>query len=248
MVFYVVYRASEEFKNRRLIPRRLKALGCRRIRGSFWEVDDEKVNDVLKLLQGNQPILLRRLREIRKPKFDKESNLIDFGSLVVFVYRAEEKDEMSKIRKLLKRAPCIRLCRAVYAFSQNHSFFDSKKDLIDARGFWMLIQEIDKNVKVFPRMVIANSESVTVLLERVKMRIEKGINDIVMGYRDLYRRAVNGEIDKRNLREEQLKLDRKFNLIKKLSSFYEKWLRMDFSNTITRPYPFIRKIRSIDKK
>ncbi len=246
MVFYVVYRASKEYRNRRLIPKRLKALGCRRIVGSFWEVGDEKVGDVLKVLEGNQPVLLKRLRETRKPEFDKEDKLTDFGSLVVFAYQSERKEETSKIKKLLKKAPYIRLCRTVYAFSREHSNYDTKGNLIDARRFWMFAQETGENVKVFPRMVIVNSESIPILLERITKRIQKGIDAVVMGYLDLYHRAAKGEIDRKGLHEEQLKLYRRFISIKKLAIFYKKWLGTDFSKIITKPYPVMRKIRSMN--
>jgi len=242
MVLYAVYRASEEFKNRRLIPKHLKALGCRCVRRSFWEVDDEKVNDVLRVLKRNEPILLKRLREIRKPQFDEKNNLTDLGSLVVFVYKSGGKDEIDKIRNLLKRAPCIRLCRGVYAFYQEHSNFDSKGELIGARLFWSLARE-DGNIKVFPRMIIVNPESVTKLLEKITLRIEKGIDDVVAGYEDLYQRAIKGEIGKKDIREERLKLDRKFSSMKKLAKFYRKWLGIDFSKITTKPYTLIRKTR-----
>jgi len=246
MVFYVVYRASQEFRNRRLIPKRLKALGCRRIIGSFWEVDDEKVSETLKVLRGNQPIVLKRLREIRRPEFDEESNLIDIGSLIVFAYKSEGKDETCRIIKILKKSPCIRLSRTVYAFCRGHSHYDNRGDLIDAKRFWVLVQEINENVKVFPRMVIVNNESIPELLERIRTRIEKGIGDVLTGYRDLYYGAVNGEIRRKEAHEQQLKLYRKFILMKKLANFYQKWLGMDFSKIITKPYALIRKTRTMD--
>jgi len=245
MVSYVVYKASEEFKNRRLIAKRLKTLGCRCIRRSFWEVDEERVNDVLNVLRGNQPILLKRLREVRRSRFDRENNLIDFGSLVVFVYKSGKKDRVDKIRSLLKKAPCIRLCNGVYAFCQEPSFFEGQEGLIDAKLFWILAKEIDETIRVFPRTVIVNSESAVRLLEDVKMRIEKEINDVAMGYRTLYQKAINGEVTEKDSRREQMNLKRKFVLIKRLAVFYEKWLKIDFSNIVTRPYPFMRKTRLI---
>lgn len=198
------------------------------------------------MLRQNQPILLKRLREVKKPRFNEENNLIDPGSLVVFAYRSEDKDDKNKIRELLKRAPCIRLGRAVYAFCQEYSHYDRKADLVDARRFRMLWQANNGNLRVFGRMVIVNVECVPALLEKLTARIDKGINDVVAGYEALYQRAMRGEIGMKDLREEQSKLERRFNLVKKLARFYEKWLRIDFSKIITKPYPIIRKVRSLN--
>jgi len=118
MVLYVVYRASRESKDRSVLPRRLKALGCRRVRRSFWEVDGEKVNRVLKVLEKNQPILLKRVREIKKPRIVRNKGVSELGSLVIVMYATPKEAKREKIRNFLRNEPYIRLCRSVYPFSQ----------------------------------------------------------------------------------------------------------------------------------
>ncbi|MEM2914889.1 MAG: hypothetical protein QXH91_05785 [Candidatus Bathyarchaeia archaeon] len=240
MVFCVVYKASKEYKNRGLIPKRLKALGCRPISKSFWEVDDKKVNEVLNIISENQPILLKRTRETKRPNFDDENNLVDIGNLAVVVYNAE-KDEKNKIRALLRKTPYI---RSVYAFCQNHSCYDKKNELIDVSHVFSFIKEIDDDVRLFPRMTIVNTDSIKILIDKVKLRIEKEIDEIIKDYRDLLQKALRSEIDKAYLKDEEKKLRKKIIRIRKIANFYEKWLRIDFAKTLMRIYPVTRKIQS----
>jgi len=64
---YVVYRAPKESKNRSAIPNRLKSLGCKRLHEAFWRIRDDEIRKVLNVLAKNQPILLKRIREVKKP-------------------------------------------------------------------------------------------------------------------------------------------------------------------------------------
>jgi len=245
MAFYFVYKASKEFKNRGLIPKRLKALGCRRVCGSFWEVRSDKVNEVLKVIRENQPILLKRTREIKKPRFDDEDNVVDIGSLVVIVHNAD-KVEKGRIRGLLRKTPYIRLCRSVYAFSQNHSHYDKKGDLLDVSHFFSFMKEIDGDAKIFPRMTIANTnpDTIHIILERVNTRIEKEADEVFKDYKSLLQMAVNSKVDKKTLNESEKKLYRRFVLIKRVANFYEKWLKIDFARGVMKIYPVTRRLQA----
>jgi len=246
MVLYFVYKASKEYKNRGLIPKRLKALGCRRVCRSFWAVDDDKTNDVLKVIRENQPILLKRSREIKKPRFDDEDNLIDIGSLVIVAYNAE-KVEKGKVRGWLRKTPYIRLCRSVYAFCQNPSQYDRKGKLVDVSRFFSFIKEVDEDAKIFPRMIIinTNSDSIHILLERVRMRIEKEVDEVFRYYRSLLQMVVDSKIDKKRLNEEEKKLYKRFLSIKRIANFYDKWLKVDFARDMMKIYPVTRKLQSV---
>jgi len=245
MVFYVVYRASKDYKNRSLIPRRLRAIGCTQLGKSFWEIEEEKADRAFWLLQKNQPIFLKRIREIRKPRFLKEKDIYEPGSMVIVAYRTPKEAKRERIRNFLKRAPCIRLCRSVYAFYQEHSRFDKNNELVDARRFRNFIQEIEEDVKVVPRVVIVNSESVERLLEETRERIEDEISDIVECCKDLYQKASEGKYDEQHIRNVLSKINRRFITVKKVATFYERWLKMDFSKSLMKPYGAIQKLHSI---
>jgi len=245
MVFYVVYKASKGFKNRSLIPRRLRALGCRQVCKSFWEVEEEEANKVLNVLHENQPILLKRIREIRKPKFVKEEGVYELGSLVIITYRTPKEVKREKKKSFLKKAPCIRLCRSVYAFYQEHSRFDKDNQLVDARRFLNFIKEIEEDVKVVPRVVVVNSDSVERLLDETKKRVENEIDDIVRCYKELYQRASKREYNTQDTRDMLSKLNRRFVTMKKVATFYEKWLKINFSKNLMKPYGVIRKVRFV---
>jgi len=242
MVLYIAYRASRELKDRSLIPRRLRALGCTRVHKSFWEVEEEKANRVLTLLHKNRPVLLKRIREIRKPRFVKEKGISELGSLVIVAYESSREAKREKIRNFLKKAPCIRVCRSVYAFYQEHSRFDKSSELVDYQRFWRFIQELQNDVKVIPRVVVVNPDSVEELLEETRKRVENEISDIIRCGKELYDRISKGEEDMHENRDPLSKLKRRLVAAKKVASYYEKWLEMDFTKSLTKAYLTVRKI------
>jgi hypothetical protein len=244
MVFYIAYKASRE--NRGLISRRLNALGCKRICGSFWEVENRKLERTLKIIGGNQPVLLKRTREIKRPAYDEEGNIIDFGSLIIIVYNAR-KDDKGKIRWLLSRTPYIKICRSVYAFCHNNYKYDKRGDLFDVNYLFALMKENDKDAKIFSRMSIVNNDAETVkmLLDRVRVRIERKMRGILNGYMKLIRAKYEGQIDRKRLIDEEKKLYSKFVALRRMSIFYEKWLKINFSKDLMKIYSMIRKLHSI---
>jgi hypothetical protein len=244
MVFYIAYKASKE--NRGLISRRLNALGCKRICGSFWEVENRKLERTLKIIGGNQPVLLKRTREIKRPAYDEEGNIIDFGSLIIIVYNAR-KDDKGKIRWLLSRTPYIKICRSVYAFRHNNYKYDKRGDLFDVNYLFALMKENDKDAKIFSRMSIVNNDAETVkmLLDRVRVRIERKMRGILNGYMKLIRANYEGQIDRKRLIDEEKKLYSKFVALRRMSIFYEKWLKINFSKDLMKIYSMIRKLHSM---
>ena len=190
MVLYVVYRAPRESKGRSVLPHRLKALGCRQVHRTFWEVEEEKVNRVLKALKKNQPILLKRVREIRKPRFVRNKGVSELRSLVIVMYATPKEARREKTKDFLMKAPYIRLCRSVYAFSQKHSLFDKNNELVDALKFTDFIKEIQEYVKVIPRVVIVNKGSIERLLEETRQRVESELSDINGCCKEIYAKAL----------------------------------------------------------
>ncbi|MEM2960012.1 MAG: hypothetical protein QXU67_00240 [Candidatus Bathyarchaeia archaeon] len=245
MVFYIVYRASKEHKNRGLIPKRLETLGCKRICNSFWEVNERKIDEALKVVSGNQPILLKRTRDIRKPEYDGEGNLVDFGSLIIVTYNTD-RDESGRIRGLLAKTPYIRLCRSVYAFSQNDNLYSNKRrKIVNMNELFTLIKENDESSKILPRMIIMNgAEATEILIERVKLRVANKAEKILDGYKNLIQTIFDGEIEKRRLIEEEKKLYSEFASLRRIAIFYERWLRVDFAKDMMRVYSAIRKLQT----
>jgi len=249
MVLYVVYRAPRESKDRSILPRRLKALGCRQVHRSFWEVDEERVNRVLKVLERNQPMLLKRMREIRKPRLMRNKGVSELGSLIIVMYATPKEAKREKIKNYLRKAPYIRLCRSVYAFSQKHSLFDKKSEMVDAQKFSAFIKEFREDVKVIPRVVIVNKGSIERLLEETRRRVENEISDITRCCKELYDKALEGEHEVRRIRDSLSRNKRRFIAVKKVATFYQKWLGMDFSRSLLKAYRSVAKVNSIlDRK
>ncbi len=203
---------------------------------------------VLRVLQKNQPVLLKRVREIRKPRYANGKGIGGLGSLVVIAYKVPKEVKRGRIKNLLRKAPCIRLCHSVYAFYLKHKHFDKNRELVDARRFWEFIQEIDEEAKVIPRVVVVNSSSVERLLEWAKKRVEKEIDNIVDGYKVLCQKVSRGEIDEQYVRSALPKLKRRFATVRKIAAFYEKWLKIDLSRSLIKPYPAMKKVRSAIKE
>jgi hypothetical protein len=245
MVLYVVYRAPRESKDRSVLPRRLNALGCRRVHRSFWEVEEEKANSVLKVLERNQPIFLKRVREIRKPRFVRNKGVSELGSLIIVMYATPKEKKREKIKIFLRKAPYIRLCRSVYAFSQKHSLFDKNNELVDALKFAAFIKGIREDVKVIPRVVIVNKGSIERLLEETRQRFENEISDINRCCKELCDRVLGGEREVRLVRDSLSKNRRRFITVRKVATFYEKWLGMDFSRSLMKAYRAVAKVNSI---
>ncbi len=245
MVYYVAYKVSGELKYRSQIVRRLRALGCRQIRRSFWEVDKTKIGSVIKILQDNFVVILKRTREVRKPYITPEGTFSELGSLVVVAYKIPEEAKKGKIKSLLKRAPCIRLSRGVYAFAQRHKRFDKNRELVDARTFWGLVREVDANAVMVPRVIVANNQIVESLLEDVRRRVEKEVNSINEGFRILSQKVKHEELNRRHTLRITRNLRRRFMNAKKLAAFYKEWLRIDFSSILIKPYPAMREVRYV---
>lgn len=245
MVFYIAYRASEEYKNRGAISKRLKTLGCKRICSSFWEINERKINDVLRVVGGNQPILLKRTRDIRRPAYDDEGNIIDLGSLVVATYNSE-RDEGGKIKSLLAITPYIRLCRSVYAFRQNDRQYNRKGEIFNTSHLFTLIRESDRDAKVLSKMTIVNSaETIDMLLERVRTRIAKKAEKVLSGYRDLTHNILEGKVEWKDLLGEEKRLHGEFTSLRRMAVFYGKWLRLDFTMDLMKVYSTIRKLHML---
>lgn len=244
MVLYVVYRAPIESTRRSVIPSRLKALGCQQLHTAFWKVDEKKVHDVLQVLENNHPILLKRLREIKNPKLAKKRAFAGLGSLVVVTFRLPKGANREKVKNFLKKAPCIRLRRSVYAFSQKHSLYEKEPKLVDAHKFVNFIRDMQGEAKIISRVVVVNSVAASNLLQETIARVEKTAKDIISSCKEIYLNARHKK-DYSDLRERLTRIRRSFIVLKKVASVYEKWLKMDFSKNLMKAYHAIRKVNAV---
>ena len=244
MVLYVVYRAPVESTRRSVIPTRLKALECQQLHTAFWKVDEKKVHEVLEVLENNHPILLKRLREIKNPKLAQKKKLAGLGSLVVVTFRLPKGANREKVRSFLKRAPCIRLRRSVYAFSQRHSLYEKQPKLVDAHRFVNFIRELGGEAKIISRVIVVNSVAVGNLLEETTARVEKSVEDIISSCKEIYIKAKHQK-DYADLRDRLSRIRRRFIILKNVAFVYQRWLKMDFSKDLMKAYHAIRKVNSV---
>jgi uncharacterized protein (UPF0335 family) len=148
------------------------------------------------------------------------------------------------VTNFLRRAPCIRLRRSVYAFSQKHSLYEKEPKLVDALKLVNFIRDIQGNVKTISRVVIINTASVERLLQETRERVEHGVADIVSSCKEMYKKARTGN-DYAILRDRFSRIKRRFLILKKIAAVYEEWLKIDFSKSIMRAYHALRKVNSV---
>lgn len=241
MTFYVVYRAPRNDKNRVIIPKGLRALGCVQLHKSLWEVQREKIEKVLQVLQKHEPILLRRTRELRKPEWNRKGKVINVGSLSIVAYNIPN-GKRKLVNRALWKMPCIPLCRAVYALPHRHIFFD-KNDAVDV--LLKLIKENEGNVKVISRIVIEDSDSIQQAINEIEERIEQEAQEVTTLSERLLAKIKENNGDATNSSEKLANLRQRYLTLKKVSSVYEKWLRLSFSKSMLKTYRAIKKTKDI---
>jgi len=241
MVLYAVYRASKDYSNRSLIPSRLRAIGCRQINKSFWEFDRWKLSKVLAVLKGNQPILLKRAKEVKKRSI-VGGRLVDLGSLTVVSFRLPNGGK-ERVRSFLRKSPCIRLCRRVYAFYQRFSQFGLEDDLVGVDDLVNFVKEVGGEVSVFPNLIIFDGCSLVRLVDETRQRVDEEFFGVVQNCAGLYGKCLGDGCGQRQLDDALRKFRRQFVSTKRKAVYYEKWMGVDFSRSMMRAYRALLKLR-----
>jgi hypothetical protein len=240
MVYYLIFKSSEDLKERIETVKKLRLLGCKQIRRSFYTVKKEKLKNVGNILKFNSPIFLKKTRVLVKPSFEKDGKLKEIGSLIIVAYRIMKKNKRNMVKNFLKKAPCIRLCRGVYAFSYWHERFDKQKKLVDAWSFFRFMREIDGEAVIIFNVVVLNQVFFQNILEKAKKRIENEIVRIMKGCNDLIQNRGKEEENENNYIKAK-KLRKKFFKVKSVGTFFKKWLKIDLSKSLNKPYLVLKK-------
>jgi hypothetical protein len=240
MTFYVVYRAPRNDKNRGVIPNELRSLGCIQLHKSLWEVQEKEIKRVLQILQKHEPILLRRTREIRKPRRNRKGKVTDIGSLSIVAYNIPN-GKRKLVSRVLRKTPCIPLCRAVYAVPR-HAFSD-KSDTVDT--LLKLIETNREKVKVFSRIVIEDSISIQHVVDEIEERIKQEASGIIALSEKLCASIKENGSGISHQSEKLANLRQRYLALKKMAGAYEEWLKLDFSKNLLKAYRAIKKTKDI---
>jgi len=92
-------------------------------------------------------------------------------------------------------------------------------------------------------LIIVNSKAIDRLLNETENRTQKEIAHIIEGYKSLIQKVKQNEIDRLRAVKIARSLRRRFIIVKKVSAFYEEWLKLNLSAVVMKPYPAIRKAR-----
>jgi hypothetical protein len=243
MVYYVAFKPPPVREIRTQLVHQLRTMGLKQVRGSLWVVEAKNLSAAKALLQEYSPVIMKRIREIRKPSFMKDLGRSDLGNLVVVAYRIIDSGEREKVENRAKAVPCLHISRGVCAFPQRQSLFDKNGKFIDASRFYEYVREFDDSAVMIPRLIFMNSGAVERLTEETKRRIEREVRSIIEGFKVLYQRMMRNEIDRRHVLKTARKLRKRFAIVKRLAAFYGEWLNVDLSKSAMKPYPAIRKVR-----
>ncbi len=246
MVYYLVYKASKDYRNRSLIPDRLRKIGCTQISGPFWELGEGTMPKVLRLLEDNKPIIMKRSREVKK-RLIADNEVRDLGSLVAVAIRIP-KDKKEVVRSFVSKAPCIRLCRRVYAFYQRHSQFDPENKLIDAQQLASFAKKHGGEVRLVPKLIILSKRSIQRLADETEIHLEKEILQMIPKCEYAYHRCLSRECSRRELFDVLRRLRRQFLKAKRKAKYYEKWMGLDFSRNLMRTYRALLKLKHLSTK
>lgn len=245
MVYYVVYKAAKNYSNRGLIPAGLRGLGCRQINKTFWEFDKEKTYRVLRLLDKNRPVILRRIKEVRKRSII-HGKIQDLGSLIVVTYKAP-REKSETIRNFAQKAPCIRLCSRVYAFYQRQQKFDSENKLIDAQGLAAFIKELNGEVRLIPKIVALNEQSTQRLTDETKQHMEREILGIIQKCKQVYDEVLGNECSNEKVSETLRRLRARYVRAERKAGFYSAWMAVDLSRDVRKAYKALLKLRHLSR-
>jgi hypothetical protein len=243
MVYYVAYKPPRVRESRLHLVHQLKNLGFHNVRSSLWAFEAKNLPAAKALLQEHSPVIMKRIREIRKPSAKKEVGHRELGNLVVVAYRINDRAVWEKVENRLKSAPCLRICRGVCAFPQRQALFDRNGRLTNAARFYEWVREFDDSAVMIPRLILVDNGAVERLTEETRRRVEREVRSIVEGFKGLHQKMMRNDVDRRRVLKTARKLRRRFSVAKKLAAFYGEWLNVDLSKTAMKPYPAIRKVK-----
>jgi hypothetical protein len=137
MHYFLYYKPPREAAKRIWIGRKLSALGGVRLHYSFWKLPKGSLHHALELVRDNEPIVLKRSRELVPPHVDKGRRLYELGSLMVIAYNSSSTPagKRAAIVRALRRTPCIPMGPSFYLFphlkAPKYTYFRDKIMLPD---------------------------------------------------------------------------------------------------------------------
>lgn len=135
--YFLCYKPPKEAAKRIWISRKLSALGGIRLHYSFWKLPKSSLHFALELVRDNEPIVLKRSRELARPRVDKAHRLYELGSLMVIAYNSPlvPTGKRAAIIRALRRTPCIPVGPSLYLFphlkAPKYAYFRDKIMLPD---------------------------------------------------------------------------------------------------------------------
>jgi len=90
---------------------------------------------------------------------------------------------------------------------------------------------------------VLNESSVQRLLDETKRKVEKEVFDMRQRCLRLYYKCVNNEYKQRQVSESLRKIKRQFQWLRRKTTYYKKWIRLDLSRDLMTAYRAFNKVR-----
>jgi hypothetical protein len=191
----------------------------------------------------NLPIIFLRIsREIHKPWINEETNTFDLGSLILVAYRLPRDERIQKAtNRIFRRAPCFKLARSVYIFSQIR--YNKYEDSVLQSPSTILRRMIMFGIQTIyiPKVTISNASLTKSLIseleENLSKRVQKILDDCTK-LQQLPKSQVNKKIS-------ELKIE--IRVIRHLLLFYEKELKITHKDVNSSLRKSLRRLSEVKK-
>ncbi|MEM2094255.1 MAG: hypothetical protein QXI32_03035 [Candidatus Bathyarchaeia archaeon] len=117
-LYYLAYSPPKDPRCKRRLEQTLSSQGVLRLHYSLWQIPPKISRVAIDLLQGYQPILMRRSREVVSPLLKSFRLGEDLGTVMILAYRL--KGGSSRQRAIVSRAlfqsPSLKIGTCLYLF------------------------------------------------------------------------------------------------------------------------------------
>ncbi|MBS7644283.1 hypothetical protein KEJ26_06905 [Candidatus Bathyarchaeota archaeon] len=241
--YFLCYRSPKEAAKRIWISRKLSALGGVRLHYSFWKLPKSSLHYALELVRDNEPIVLKRSRELVHPRVDKGRRLYELGSLMAIAYNSSSASARKRaaIVRALRRTPCIPMGPSFYLFphlkAPKYTYFRDKIMLPD--DFFDFLKKLSIPAHRLTYLRIIYPQSHEVLFKRLITRQTRECAKLVQQSQGLVKRIQEMKVSWRNVRKALSEFKTRYRTHKGIAYFLYQVYGIDLRTNLKEAYSAI---------
>jgi|GEM_PF-2032176 len=203
--YFLCYKSPKEAAKRIWIIRKLSALGGIRLHYSFWKLPKSSLHYAFELVRDNEPIVLKRSRELVRLRVDKGRRLYELGSLMVIAYNSPSvpAGKRAAIIRALRRTPCIPIGPSFYLFphlkASKYAYFRDKIMLPD--DFFDFLKKLGIAAHRLTYLKVIYPQSHEMLFQRLIDRQTRGCAKLVQQSQTLLKRIQEMRVSRTTVRK-----------------------------------------------